>query len=148
MTCGVCLLHTMTHQRGLLGRLLVAACLSSFAVVVLLGLDKVGDHWKSQTGGERILLMLDLCVGACALMVGVSWEICFVRSMHAIGYHFNHFMIGIFLVLMVTPSYRLFMLPELEKRQLSVLEETQLARPKCRRVSQTLLKRPGLVCKD
>eukprot|EP00931_Biecheleriopsis_adriatica_P031643 TRINITY_DN18525_c0_g1_i7.p1 TRINITY_DN18525_c0_g1~~TRINITY_DN18525_c0_g1_i7.p1 ORF type:complete len:311 (-),score=48.60 TRINITY_DN18525_c0_g1_i7:45-956(-) len=132
MTCGVCLLNaTMPKYRdNLLGFMLVAMCLSVVAVVMLLGLDKVADHWKTQAGGEHVLQLLDHCVNACALMVAFIWKMCFTSSMHAIGYYSNDYAVGIFLLLLVTPPYRLFMLPELKKRETQALEEINLSMSK------------------
>eukprot|EP00931_Biecheleriopsis_adriatica_P031638 TRINITY_DN18525_c0_g1_i18.p1 TRINITY_DN18525_c0_g1~~TRINITY_DN18525_c0_g1_i18.p1 ORF type:complete len:139 (-),score=23.82 TRINITY_DN18525_c0_g1_i18:22-387(-) len=114
------------YRDRLLGIMLVAMCLSAVAVVMLLGLDKVADHWKTWAGGEHILQLLDHCVNACALMVGFTWEISFTMSMQAIGHYANTYMVGIFLLVLVTPSYRLFMLPELKKRETQALEEINL----------------------
>eukprot|EP00931_Biecheleriopsis_adriatica_P023506 TRINITY_DN14833_c0_g1_i2.p1 TRINITY_DN14833_c0_g1~~TRINITY_DN14833_c0_g1_i2.p1 ORF type:complete len:560 (-),score=119.75 TRINITY_DN14833_c0_g1_i2:65-1744(-) len=125
LACAIFMLnaHLSKYEGHLLGSLLIALLTTMLSVVMLLVLDKVADSWKTQQGAEGILNLLDRIVAAFAILVGVSWELCFTASMRAIGYYFNELVVGVFLCLLVAPPYRFFMLPELAKRKDKALAE-------------------------
>lgn len=111
------------YRYQLTGHIVVALAVSALCCLVVVLLDRVADFLRTSNSSDEIVHIINHIIETHGLLVGISWEICYNVSMQVIGVNMNAMgenmaaVFGVCLCLVVVPAYRMYMLPELEKRR-------------------------------
>lgn len=111
------------YRYQLMGHIIIALAISGMCCVVIVFLDKVADFLRMGSDADEIVHIIHHIIETHGLLVGISWEICFKVSAEVIGINMQAMGknvavgFGTCLCLVVVPAYRMYMIPELEKRR-------------------------------